>query len=84
MEASALSEDKIQLQWRAPDKPNGIIVAYHIYYNKVGYSFWQEQQTLDWCSRDTNVAEVPYSNKKITNNRKLLLFYLHNLHFFNC
>uniref|UniRef100_T2MGU8 Tyrosine-protein kinase receptor n=1 Tax=Hydra vulgaris TaxID=6087 RepID=T2MGU8_HYDVU len=54
VEASFLSENKILLKWRAPSKPNGIITAFKIYYNKPDYSFWEEQKVLDWCSRDAN------------------------------
>ena len=55
LEASFLSNSSIHIKWREPDEPNGEIVKYQIYWKKVRYSYWEENQSLDWCKRNVKL-----------------------------
>eukprot|EP00795_Rhopilema_esculentum_P006272 gene6272-11692_t len=50
LKASYLSTSDIEITWKAPDNPNGVITEYRIYYEVKQYSFWRSK--LNWCSRD--------------------------------
>ena len=69
-EASYLSESSIKLEWRAPDYPNGDIIEYKIYWRRTRYSFWKDQQHVDWCKRDVKVDKM--SSIEIDTKRGLL------------
>ena len=59
LRASYLSHSELEVTWKPPDNPNGIIIEYRIYFERKNYSFWKSG--LDWCSRDV----TPFSAKRI-------------------
>ena len=69
-EASFLSDSSIKLEWQPPDYPNGDIIEYKIYWRRTSYSFWKEQQHVDWCKRDVRVDKM--SSIEIDEKTRLL------------
>ena len=55
-----LSQSELEITWKPPDNPNGIITEYRIYYERKNYSFWESE--LDWCSRDV----TPFSRNAVS------------------
>lgn len=64
LEASFLSSQSIHLRWRKPDRPNGVITKYVIYWKRFNYSFWKDQSALIWCQRDIK-SGVRQEKKKV-------------------
>ena len=68
IEASFLSSQSIKLKWNKPDKPNGVISKYVIYWKRSDYSFWETHRDLEWCKRDNVksgvVNQSPSLNEK--------------------
>ena len=79
-EASFLSDSSIKLEWRPPDYPNGDIIKYKIYWRRTSYSFWKDQQHVDWCKRDVKadkMSSIEIDAKKGLLNGTALLGVIH-------
>jgi len=73
LEASFLSTESVYLKWRKPDQPNGVITKYVVYWQPSSYSFWREQNRLDWCNRDVKSGVIHGTDEKIAPDGKYIL-----------